>query len=49
MSAVFSAIHGELLTELELIEEQVLHTGAEPEPLLEEAQEKLQQMLDEAQ
>jgi multiple sugar transport system substrate-binding protein len=49
VSAIFSAIHGELLTELELIEEQVLHTGADPEPLLQAAQEKLQTMLDEAQ
>jgi multiple sugar transport system substrate-binding protein len=48
VSAIFTAIHGELLTELELIEEQVLHTGADPEPLLQEAQEKLQKMLDEA-
>lgn len=48
VSAIFSAIHGELITELELIEEQVLHAGADPEPLLEEAQGKLQQMLDEA-
>jgi multiple sugar transport system substrate-binding protein len=44
----FTAISAELLTELELIEEQVLHTGADPEPLLKEAQAKLQPMLDEA-
>jgi multiple sugar transport system substrate-binding protein len=49
VSAIFSAIHGELITELELIEEQVLHAGADPEPLLQEMQEKLQKMLDEAQ
>jgi len=47
-SAIFTSISGELLTELELIEQQVLHEGADPEPLLQEAQEKLQKMLDEA-
>jgi len=41
-------IDAEIITELEMIEEQVLHAGAEPEPLLREAQEKLQPMLDEA-
>jgi len=45
---IFTSISGELFTELELIEEQVLHTGADPEPLLQEAQGKLQKMLDEA-
>jgi multiple sugar transport system substrate-binding protein len=47
-SAVFTAISGEILTELDLIEQQVLHTGADPEPLLQEAQGKLQEMLDKA-
>jgi multiple sugar transport system substrate-binding protein len=47
-SAVFTAISGEILTELELIEQQVLHEGADPEPLLQAAQDKLQPMLDEA-
>jgi ABC-type glycerol-3-phosphate transport system substrate-binding protein len=45
---VFTSISSDLLTELELIEEQVLHTGADPGPLLREAQEKLQPMLDKA-
>lgn len=47
-SHIFTSISAELNTELELIEEQVLHAGADPEPLLEEAQAKLQAMLDKA-
>lgn len=45
---IFTSISSDIFTELELIEQQVLHTGADPEPLLQEAQEKLQAMLDEA-
>jgi ABC-type glycerol-3-phosphate transport system substrate-binding protein len=45
---IFTPITAELLTELGLIEEQVLHTGAAPEPLLQAAQEKLQPLLDKA-
>jgi multiple sugar transport system substrate-binding protein len=45
---IFTAISGEIFTELELIEQQVLHEGADPVPLLQEAQEKLQPMLDKA-
>jgi multiple sugar transport system substrate-binding protein len=45
---VFTAISAELLTELELIEEQVLHADADPAPLLQQAQAKLQPMLDKA-
>jgi hypothetical protein len=45
---IFTAISGEIFTELDLIEQQVLHEGADPEPLLQEAQDKLQKMLDEA-
>jgi multiple sugar transport system substrate-binding protein len=47
-SHILTPISGEILSELELIEQQVLHTGADPEPLLEEAQERLQKMLYEA-
>lgn len=45
---IFTPITSELLTELGLVEEQVLHTGADPEPLLQAAQEKLQPMLEKA-
>lgn len=45
---IFTPISSELGTELGLVEEQVLHTGADPEPLLQAAQEKLQPLLDKA-
>ncbi|MGC9523567.1 MAG: ABC transporter substrate-binding protein, partial [Anaerolineae bacterium] len=45
-SQIFTPISSELLSELDLIEQQVLHQGADPEPLLAEAQTKLQTMLD---
>ncbi len=41
-----TAISAELNTELGQIEEQVVHAGAEPEPLLQAADEKLQPLLD---
>jgi len=47
-SLIFTSVSSDLGTELGLIEEQVLHTGADPEPLLKEAQDKLQPMLDKA-
>ena len=47
-SHIFTPISGEFWTELEMVEEQVLHAGADPEPLLQEAQDKLQALLDEA-
>jgi multiple sugar transport system substrate-binding protein len=45
---IFTPVSGEMFNELELIEQAVLHTGADPEPLLQEAEQKLQTMLDEA-
>ena len=45
---IFNSVSGEMFTELELLEEEVLYTGADPVPLLQEAQEKLQTMLDDA-
>jgi len=45
---IFTPISADLLTELDLIEQQVLHEGADPAPLLKAAQEKLQPMLDES-
>jgi multiple sugar transport system substrate-binding protein len=41
-------IDAEIITELEMVEEQVLHASADPEPLLKEAQDKLEPMLKEA-
>jgi len=46
-SQVFTPVSSDLLDELELIEQQVLHQGADPEPLLQAAQAKLQPMVDE--
>jgi hypothetical protein len=45
---VLNPVHTDLLSELGLIFEQVAHAGADPEPLLKEAQTKLQAQLDEA-
>jgi ABC-type glycerol-3-phosphate transport system substrate-binding protein len=45
---IVSPIGAEVSTELGQIEEQVLHAGADPEPLLKAAEEKLQPMLDKA-
>jgi hypothetical protein len=45
---IVNPINAELETELGTIEEKVLHTGADPEPLLKEAQDKLQPQLDAA-
>jgi hypothetical protein len=45
---VLNPIHTDILNELDLIYEQVAHAGADPEPLLKEAQAKLQGQLDEA-
>jgi multiple sugar transport system substrate-binding protein len=46
-SGIYTAINGEVNTALAQIEEQVLHAGADPIPLLEEAQAQLQPRLDE--
>ncbi len=48
MSQVYTSISTDIMTELDLIQEQVLHAGADPEPLLQEAQVKLQAELDKA-
>jgi multiple sugar transport system substrate-binding protein len=48
MTIPHTLIDTDISTEMGMIEEQVLHAGADPEPLLQEAQEKLQPMLDEA-
>lgn len=45
-TAVFTSINAEVNTELGTIEEQALHAGADPLPLLEAAQTKLQAELD---
>jgi multiple sugar transport system substrate-binding protein len=45
---IFTSISADLLTELGLIEEKVLHEGADPAPLLQETQDILQKKLDEA-
>ncbi|OUC05031.1 hypothetical protein RY27_29725, partial [Litorilinea aerophila] len=45
---ILTPINAEVETELGQIEEQVLHTCADPEPLLQAAQEKLQPLLDKA-
>jgi hypothetical protein len=46
-TGVYTAINAEIITALGQIEEQVLHAGADPVPLLEEAQATLQARLDE--
>ena len=46
--AITTPISSELNEALAQIEEQVLHAGADPEPLLKEAQAKFQPMLEEA-
>jgi multiple sugar transport system substrate-binding protein len=46
-TGVYTAINAEIITALGQIEEQVLHAGADPVPLLEEAQAALQARLDE--
>jgi len=48
MSQIYTPISTEIATELDLIQEQVLHAGADPEPLLQAAQEKFQAELDKA-
>jgi len=45
---IYTPASTEIFTEIELIEEQVLHAGADPEPLLKEAEAKLQPALDKA-
>lgn len=45
---VFTGASTEINTELGQIEEKVLHAGEDPEPLLAEAQDKLQPILDKA-
>lgn len=47
-TGVYTAINAEVITALGQIEEQVLHAGADPVPLLEEAQAQLQARLDES-
>ncbi|RME82461.1 MAG: ABC transporter substrate-binding protein [Caldilineae bacterium] len=47
-SQVFTPASTEINDELALVEEQVLHAGADPAPLLKEAQAKLQPILDKA-
>ena len=44
---IFTPVSSDLLDELDLIEQQVLHEGADPGPLLQAAQAKLQPLLDE--
>lgn len=46
-TGIYTAINGEVDTALGQIEEQVLHAGADPVPLLEEAQAQLQPRLEE--
>lgn len=46
-TGIYTAINSEVDTALSQIEEQVLHAGADPLPLLEEAQAQLQPRLDE--
>ncbi|MBZ0304099.1 MAG: ABC transporter substrate-binding protein [Anaerolineae bacterium] len=48
-TGIYTAINSEVNTALGQIEEQVLHAGADPMPLLEEAQAQLQPKLDAAQ
>jgi multiple sugar transport system substrate-binding protein len=48
VSQIFTPISTDINTELDLIQEQVLHAGADPEPLLQAAQEKLQAEFDKA-
>jgi hypothetical protein len=45
---VLNPVHTDIQTELGLIFEKVAHAGADPEPLLKEAQAKLQTQLDQA-
>jgi multiple sugar transport system substrate-binding protein len=45
-TGVYTAVNTEVNTALGQIEEQVLHAGADPMPLLEEAQTQLQPKLD---
>lgn len=45
---IFTPISADLLTELDLIEQKVLHEGADPGPLLRDTQEMLQAKLDKA-
>ena len=45
-TGIYTAVNSEVNTTLAQIEEQVLHAGADPTPLLEEAQAQLQPKLD---
>ncbi|HVU10302.1 MAG TPA: extracellular solute-binding protein [Phototrophicaceae bacterium] len=45
-TGIYSAIDSEVTTSIGQIEEQVLHAGADPLPLLQEAQDQLQPKLD---
>jgi multiple sugar transport system substrate-binding protein len=45
---VLNPVHNDIQTELGLVFEKVAHAGADPEPLLKEAQAKLQAQLDKA-
>ena len=45
-TGIYTAVNSEVNTALGQIEEQVLHAGADPMPLLQEAQDALQPKLD---